>query len=79
MVLERYPSAVGMLHLNHGIMKVGKDLQDPQAQAQPTIPTDHVPKCHTFRDGDPITPWAIVSLHFLVSSYPMVLKSSFLR
>ena len=30
------------------IIKVGKDLSDHQVQPQPipTVPTDHVPKCH---------------------------------
>ena len=39
--------AVWDLLVPHRIVKVEKDLQDPQVQ--PTVPTAHVPQCHISR------------------------------
>ena len=45
----------------HGILNVGEDLQDPQVQPQhnPTIPTDHVPKCHISTVPEHLWGWGL--------------------
>ena len=63
------------LLLNHGIIKVGKDLRAPQAQPQPTPPCP-LPRSlsatspwlwNPSTNSDSTTPWAAVPItHFLV-------------
>ena len=49
------------------MMKVGKDLQDPEAQPQPipTMPTDSVPMCHISQS---------LTSAFLTTSYDLAVQ-----
>jgi len=63
--IYRYMVYRYMVHIygiqNHKFIKVGRDLQDPQAQPCPlpmSVPHLHPQFWITSRDGDPTTPWA---------------------